>query len=60
MEAQDMKSDLKKALDALTTSLEVIDSKNKLLEVLTAIAEQAIKELEAAEFKLKTLQGANN
>lgn len=50
----------KKLLDALATALEVIDSKNKLIEGLVRISEQAIRELETAERKLKKLQGVNH
>lgn len=49
-----------KLLDALAIALEVIDSKNRLLAGLTAIAEQAIKELAVAERKLKKLQEVNH
>lgn len=49
----------KKLLDALAIALEVIDSKNELIKGLTAIAEKALKELAAAEFKLSKLQEVN-
>ncbi len=54
-----MNPELKKALAALATALEIIDSKNRLIEGISAIAEQAIKELEAAERKLKKFQESN-
>lgn len=54
-----MNSELKKALDALATALEIIDSKNKLILGLTQIAEQALKELEAAERQLEKLKESN-
>lgn len=49
-----------KLLDALNNALEIIDSKNKLIEGLTRISEQAIRELEVAELKLKELQEVNH
>lgn len=49
-----------KLFNALATALEVIDSKNRLLAGLTAIAEQALKDLEIAERKLKELQEVNH
>lgn len=55
-----MNPELKKAMAALAVALEIIDSKNRLLEGVTAIAEQAIKELTAAELKLSKLQEVNH
>lgn len=58
MRKEDMTKE-QKLFKALENALEIIDSKNKLIEGLTRIAEQAVKELEVAERKLKKLQETN-